>query len=105
MLQDVLSDIRGTVTGKSKVVGNLKRPDIIGELVVNNGGFNIPYLNVDLDFENNAIVKLQNQSFIFDKIVIACGAFSKKLTDNLSNPIRQIIFHQPRVILKMDYLE
>ena len=87
LLQDVLSDIRGTVTGKSKVVGNLKRPDIIGELVVNNGGFNIPYLNVDLDFENNAIVKLQNQSFIFDRLELTDTKFNSKgmLSGSLSH--------------------
>ncbi len=41
---------------------------------------NIQDLNFD---EENPIIKSENQRFIFDKVVIACGAFSKKLTDKL----------------------
>ncbi len=78
LLHDVLDNIRGTVTGKTKVVGNLKRPDINGELIVHDGGFNIPYLNVDLDFEKNTKVKLQNQSFIFDRLEITDTKFNSK---------------------------
>ena len=42
-------------------------------------------LNVqDLDFdENNPVVRSETQRFVFDKLVISCGAFSKKLTDKL----------------------
>ena len=87
LLQDVLSDIRGTVTGKTKVSGNLKRPEINGELIVNNGGFNIPYLNVDLDFEDDTKVSLKNQSFIFDKLELTDTKFNSKglLSGSLSH--------------------
>ncbi len=78
LLYDVLSNIRGTVTGKTKVIGNLKRPDIVGELTVNSGGFNIPYLNVDLEIENNSKVTLKNQSFIFDKLELTDTKFNSK---------------------------
>ena len=46
-------------------------------------------LNVqDVNFdEEKPILKTENQSFFFDKIVIACGAFSKRLTDNLDENI------------------
>ena len=38
----------------------------------------------DLEFdEKTPVIKSDTQRFIFDKIVIACGAFSKKLTDKL----------------------
>ncbi|MDC0853752.1 FAD-dependent oxidoreductase [Candidatus Pelagibacter sp.] len=41
-----------------------------------------------LDFdENNPVVRSETQRFIFDKLVICCGAFSKKLTDNLHENI------------------
>ena len=33
------------------------------------------------------IVKSETQRFFFDKVVIACGAFSKRLTDNLTETI------------------
>tara|TARA_B100000945_G_scaffold288970_1_gene261685 strand:- start:255 stop:1493 length:1239 start_codon:yes stop_codon:yes gene_type:complete len=42
----------------------------------------------DLNFDGeNPVVRSENQRFIFDKLVIACGAFSKKLTDNLHENI------------------
>jgi D-hydroxyproline dehydrogenase len=46
-------------------------------------------LNVqNINFDNDKpILKSENQSFNFDKVVIACGAFSKKLTDNLDENI------------------
>jgi len=46
-------------------------------------------LNVkDLNFdESKPVIRTENQRFIFDKLVIACGAFSKKLTDKLHEKI------------------
>ena len=41
---------------------------------------------INFDAEKPA-VKTESQSYIFDKLVIACGAFSKKLTDNLGERI------------------
>ena len=42
--------------------------------------------DINFDGEKPA-VKTENQRYIFDKLVIACGAFSKKLTDNLGEKI------------------
>ena len=33
------------------------------------------------------IIKTPNEKIIFDKVIVACGAFSKKLTDNLNEKI------------------
>ena len=46
-------------------------------------------LNVqDLQFDDEKpVLKSETERFTFDKIVIACGAFSKKLTDKLSEKI------------------
>ena len=37
--------------------------------------------------EEKPVIKSEKQSYLFDKIVIASGAFSKRLTDNLSEKI------------------
>ena len=42
--------------------------------------FNINDLNFD---EDKPVIRSESQRFIFDKLVIACGAFSKRLTDKL----------------------
>nr|WP_233192506.1 translocation/assembly module TamB [Gaetbulibacter sp. 4G1] len=76
LLQDVLSNIRGLVTGEAKVVGNLKRPNINGELALENSGFGIPYLNVDYSFNEIASVELENQSFIFKNVQLTDTKFN-----------------------------
>ena len=42
--------------------------------------------DINFDGEKPAI-KTETQRYIFDKLIIACGAFSKKLTDNLGEKI------------------
>ncbi|RPG98949.1 MAG: FAD-binding oxidoreductase [Candidatus Pelagibacter sp. TMED118] len=42
--------------------------------------------NLEFD-EKKPVIKSEDQKFIFDKLVIACGAFSKRLTDKLHEKI------------------
>ncbi|HMC01797.1 MAG TPA: translocation/assembly module TamB domain-containing protein [Flavobacteriaceae bacterium] len=74
--QGVISNIRGLINGQAKVVGNLKKPDIIGQLTLNDTGLSVPYLNVDYQITDNSKVKLDNQSFIFNNV---------ELTDTVYN--------------------
>ena len=53
----------------------------------NGGKFKKIYIK-DINFENKKpILITDNSKFKFDKLVIACGAFSKKLTDKLKEKI------------------
>ena len=63
----VITEIRGDVSGAANVSGRLEKPQIEGFLNLNNGGLAIPYLNVDYEFLNNTTIKLEQQSFIFEK--------------------------------------
>ena len=67
---DVLSNIRGFASGSATVTGNYKNPDFGGSLILNNAGLSIPYLNVDIDFLNQAQINLTQQRFVFDNIDI-----------------------------------
>ncbi len=78
LLQDVLSNIRGLATGVVHVVGNLNKPDINGDVKLNNAGLGIPYLNVDYDFAQNASVSLTDQTFKFNKIPISDSKYNSK---------------------------
>ncbi len=66
--QGIISNIRGLASGKAKVIGNYKSPDINGALELKNAGLKIPYLNTDFDFIGNPIVTLTNQSFVFNDV-------------------------------------
>ncbi len=61
----VLSDIRGAASGRAKVVGNYKNPDINGELQLKGAGLRVPYLNTDYDLEGTARVALSGKQFRF----------------------------------------
>ena len=58
------------------------------DLFLKKGGkflkMNIKNINFN---DEKPVIKSETQSFLFDKIVIACGSFSKKLTDNLDEKI------------------
>lgn len=87
LLSGVLSNIRGDATGKANVIGDLLRPDIVGELGINGGGFTIPYLNVDYQFNNNVKVGLDNQSFLFSDVLLTDTKYSSlaRLSGKLSH--------------------
>ncbi len=50
---DVISNIRGFISGISRITGDLKAPDILGNFVLKDSGLRVPYLNVDFDLDNN----------------------------------------------------
>ena len=62
---DVLSNIRGFVSGNSRIEGNLKKPEINGRLYVDDAGITIPYLNVDYALKDKTIIDLTDEKFIF----------------------------------------
>ena len=58
------------------------------ELFLRKGGKFLKLNINDINFNNEKpVLKSEIQTFIFDKIVIACGSFSKRLTDNLDEKI------------------
>jgi hypothetical protein len=77
-LEGILENIRGDVSGIAKVTGSLKKPDITGDLRLNNSGLAVPYLNVDYDFAENSLVSLTNQNFIFNAIQLTDTKFDTK---------------------------
>ncbi|WP_228012064.1 translocation/assembly module TamB domain-containing protein [Flavobacterium hungaricum] len=62
---DVLSNIRGSVSGNAAVVGNLKKPEINGRLYVEKAGMTIPYLNIDYELSDRTVIDLTNEKFLF----------------------------------------
>lgn len=67
---DVITDIRGFVSGSAKVVGNYKSPDILGRLMLEESGLKIPYLNTDFDLAENTQVIVTKNKFAFGRTTI-----------------------------------
>ena len=62
---DVLSNIRGSISGNSTIEGNLKKPSISGRLYLDNAGLSVPYLNVDYALSDNTIIDLTDEKLLF----------------------------------------
>jgi len=67
---DVLSNMRGALSGRADVVGHYKRPDINGSLVLSDGGMTIPYLNVDVDLQNRTNIFVTPDQFRIPNVTI-----------------------------------
>ncbi|NER14011.1 translocation/assembly module TamB [Leptobacterium flavescens] len=74
--EDVISDIRGFVSGEARITGPLRNPDIRGQLRLNEAGLKVPYLNVDLNFNEQASVKLHDQTIEFDNVALTDTKYS-----------------------------
>ena len=68
--KNVLTNIRGLASGEVSITGIIKNPDIDGEINLVGAGIELPYLNVNYDFIENAKVRLYGQTFDFQPMTI-----------------------------------
>ena len=87
---DVISKIRGLASGRARVTGDYRNPDIDGEILLREAGLGIPYLNTDYDFRGTARVTLDNQEFRFGSVALVDTKF--KTTGTLSGTISHQYF-------------
>ncbi|NRA92688.1 MAG: translocation/assembly module TamB domain-containing protein, partial [Psychroserpens sp.] len=80
--EGIITNIRGLVTGSAKVSGSLNKPEIDGNLILDNAGLSIPYLNIDYSFDFDSKVKLESQKFIFQDVEITDSEYFSKATLN-----------------------
>jgi len=67
---EAIDNIRGYASGDAKVTGDYRNPDITGQIMMEDAGFRIPYLNIDYNMNNTAVVDLTAQQFIFNDVEI-----------------------------------
>lgn len=73
---DVISNIRGLISGTANFKGNVKNPEINGRLFLDDAGLKIPYLNVDLAFKESSIVDVTSNKFIIQNATIEDTKFN-----------------------------
>ncbi|WP_298396278.1 translocation/assembly module TamB domain-containing protein [Flavobacterium sp.] len=73
---EVLSNIRGFVSGKASLSGDVNNIDYNGRLFVNDAGVTIPYLNVDYALEDNSIIDVTQNKFIIQRTKISDTKFN-----------------------------
>ena len=75
---DVITNIRGFVSGNARIDGNLDNLDYNGRLYVNDAGLAIPYLGTDYVFDDNSIVDVTESKFIVRETDITDTKFNTK---------------------------
>lgn len=61
--EDIISDIRGYLSGNAIVSGSYKSPDLRGLLRLESGGFKVPYLNTDFEIEDKTDIHVTKNRF------------------------------------------
>lgn len=82
MGEDVISKIRGYVTGDARITGPLSNPSVNGLLTLNQAGLTIPYLNVDVALGESSRINLLNQTFEFDNIQLTDTKYKTRASLN-----------------------
>jgi hypothetical protein len=70
-----IDDIRGKVTGNVNLWGAIDAPKHDGQLILNEGGLAVPYINTDYRFSNGTRITLVDQSFNFNKTTLTDTRF------------------------------
>ena len=60
---DIITNLRGYVSGNSKIKGPYTSPNIEGRLLLQNSGLKIPYLNTDFDLDVQTTIVLNKDKF------------------------------------------
>jgi len=75
---EVISNIRGRLSGDFSAKGLAYNPDFKGNLELIEAGLTFPYLNIDFDLIENANIKLRDQSFLINSIVLQDTKYDTK---------------------------
>ena len=97
---NVISNIRGLVSGSANVGGTVQKPDINGRLFLEDAGLKIPYLNTDYDFNQNSIIDLSDGQFIFQNATLVDTKY--KTEGRLNGTIKHKNFSNWKLNLKID---
>ena len=58
----VITKIRGEASGAIQVMGNYRKPKILGTINLKNSGLKVPYLNTDFDLANSTQMIVSNNT-------------------------------------------
>ncbi|MCA4806431.1 translocation/assembly module TamB domain-containing protein [Myroides odoratimimus] len=70
LLKTIVSDVRGTTSGKINIQGTAKKPEVNGRLHLNKAGMKSKFTGVDYNFEEDAALDLTERQFILRKVRI-----------------------------------
>ena len=83
----VITNIRGLMSGKGRVLGNLNSPDMFGDFILKKSGLKVPYLNIDFDLEDTTKLNITEEKLEISKTNITDTKYLTKgiLTGNATH--------------------
>ncbi len=75
---DVISNLRGRLSGNFTAEGLAYNPNFRGNIQLDGAGLTFPYLNIDFDFIENTKIKLLDQSFFINNIILQDTKYDTK---------------------------
>ena len=103
---EVISDIRGQVSGIVTISGKFDQPSYDGKLYLENAGLKVPYLNVDYNFGNDTTLQLSKQTFELNNLELVDSSFGTKTNmkgkikhSNFANWILDLDISSPRMLV------
>ena len=97
---DVLSNIRGFVSGNATLGGTVDNIDYNGRLFIDDAALTIPYLNVDYEIKGNSVVDVTQEKFIIRRTKITDTKY--KTEGNLEGFIKHKQFGNWELNLNID---
>ncbi|HBI40935.1 MAG TPA: DUF490 domain-containing protein [Tenacibaculum sp.] len=76
--KEVLSHLRGKISGGFNARGIISNPDFDGVLRLDDAGLKFPYLNVDFDLKGNTEIILEGQQFKLNDVVLEDTKYKTK---------------------------
>lgn len=77
---EVISNLRGLLSGNIKVNGAYNNPNTQGRLRISDGGLKIPYLNVDMDLDNNTTLFIDKNNIRLGSITVTDTKYKTEAT-------------------------
>ena len=75
---EVISNLRGRLSGDFTAKGPFLNPDFRGRLNLEEAGLTFPYLNIDFDLVDNTTLRLKDQSFVLGGVMLKDTKFDTK---------------------------
>jgi len=75
-----INNLRGTISGSTRLTGLLKNPEMLGKLFLENAGLSFPYLAVDYEVVGKQKITLHNQEFNFNETKLKDTRFQTEAT-------------------------
>ncbi len=75
-----INNLRGTISGSTRLTGLLKNPEMLGKLFLENAGLSFPYLAVDYEVVGKQKITLHNQEFNFNQTKLKDTYFQTEAT-------------------------